>query len=81
MDKDQRRTALLAMADFWRCPNNGKIIEGMKGDDKVLCNCGKPNPNCPTEAVQGLVHHVKRFLSSVTVDEYIEQEEKKRGFD
>jgi hypothetical protein len=59
-----------------RCPNSGLVIESMGSDDKAMCGCGKPNPKVPTE-IPGL--HVKRFLASASVDEYIRQEEKRRS--
>ena len=37
------------MIELYRCPNTGKIIELMTGDDKAFCNCGKANPKVPTE--------------------------------
>ncbi len=73
MNAEQRRAYLEAMVDLFHCPNTGKIIEGMKHDDKVLCGCGKSNP-AANEAVQGVVHHVKRLLRRATVDDYLKQE-------
>ena len=36
------------MIEAFICPNDGHvIIGGLPGDDKVLCPCGKPNPNIP----------------------------------
>lgn len=67
MTDEQRRACLEATADFFRCPHTGRVIEGMKHDDKVMCGCGKPNPRVPTEAPH---HHVKRFLERATVDQY-----------
>jgi len=74
MTSSQRRIFLEAIAEFFRCPNTGKVIEGMPHDDKVICYCGRSNPKVQ-EAVQGVVHHIKRFLEPASVDEYLAQED------
>ena len=72
---------LLLMSEFWRCPNNGRILmPGSEHDDKVLCGCGRPQP-----ATYGGPHHsrfteprgthVKKFLKRATPADYLKQEE------
>jgi hypothetical protein len=72
---------LLLMSEFWRCPNDGRVLLASLGhDDKVLCGCGKPQP-----ATLGGPHHsrfteprgahVKKFLKRATSAEYVRQEE------
>lgn len=78
MDREARRALLLTMSDFHRCPTTGRVIEGMKGDDKVVCGCGKSSPKV-RESIQGVVHHIKRCMEPATVDEYLDQEYRERG--
>lgn len=52
-----------AFFDYWKCPNTGKIIEGIPGDDKVICYCGRPARPDVREA-DG-IHH-KSLLKPVT---------------
>ncbi len=71
-----RRALAEALADFYRCPTTGRIIDGMKGDDKVLCGCGKTNPRVAERGhreAPGV--HIKAYLQTATVDEWIKQEE------
>lgn len=68
--KRSRSLAQVLWAGFYRCPNNGRIIEALHNDDKALCGCQLPNPRVPTE-YPGC--HIIRFLESVSVDDYIEQ--------
>lgn len=78
-DKRTRRAAIEALADFWRCPNSGRIIEGMKGDDKVLCNCRKTNPRVAAvghREAPGV--HIKAYLQPATIDEWTQQREERR---
>lgn len=58
------------MGDYYYCPNTGRVILGLKGDDKALCGCGRVNPACPQEH-PGV--HVVRFLKPATPEAYIEQ--------
>ena len=48
------------------CPNEQKPIVGVDNDDKVICSCGKPNPNAP-ESIQRIEKrshtHVVKFLN------------------
>jgi len=48
---------------YLRCPSSGKTIEGMKGDDKVLCNC-------PEAQSRGGTHLVSKCAAS-TVEQYM----------
>lgn len=53
------------LGDLFVCPNTGRVIEGSRGDDKVLCLCKKQNPVAPRESIpegSPFVHHHKRFL-------------------
>jgi hypothetical protein len=79
MTREARRTILLAMADFYRCPTTGRVVEGIKDDDKLVCGCGKSNPRAQEDAQRGIVHHIKRLMQTATVDEYIAQEEARRS--
>jgi hypothetical protein len=73
-----RKLLLLSvMADYWRCPNTGRVIDAAKHDDKALCGCGKPNPRVPTEA-PGL--HIKSFLVEASVREFYDQEQHHAAF-
>lgn len=66
-----------AMCDFFRCPNNGRVIDGMKHDDKVMCACGRSNPKArnPEGITGGIVHHAKVYLERATAREWIEQKD------
>lgn len=82
MTRDERRAVLDIMGiEFYKCPTNGTILEKMRGDDKVLCGCGKSNPRVPREGTEQTATHMVRFLDRATVDEYMEQEEKRWGHD
>lgn len=72
----RRALALTIWAGFFRCPNTGRIVEALPGDDKVLCGCGRTNPAVPRE-FPGC--HVRRYLAAATVDEYIDQREADRA--
>jgi hypothetical protein len=62
------------MCDFFRCPNTGKVIDAMKGDDKVICGCGCSNPAAPREdTANGIAHHYRRFLKTATAAEFAAQ--------
>ena len=70
------------LVDFYRCPNSNRVIEGMKGDDKIICSCKKASPGADQrgarEAVTGsVVHHIRALLPSATYEEW-EQEERTR---
>lgn len=58
---------------FYRCPTDGRIIEAMGGDDKVLCGCGVANPRCPQELTPRTGVHIRRFLTPATAEEYVDQ--------
>lgn len=48
------------------CPHEKKPIIGLINDDKVLCNCGKGNPNV-TEAMQRIeTKHGLHYVSYLT---------------
>jgi hypothetical protein len=60
--------------ELYFCPNSGRVLEGVEGDDKVLCGCGKTNPVVLARSPQvnevspgGGTHHVRRFLAVATV--------------
>jgi hypothetical protein len=40
----ERRALAEALCDFFRCPTTGRVLDGPKHDDKVICGCGKTNP-------------------------------------
>lgn len=78
MTPEARRNLLLALCDFHRCPHTGRVIESQKGDDKALCNCGKPSPKMAAAGHREAPGtHIKAWLEPATVDEYIAQEEKR----
>jgi hypothetical protein len=78
----RRKAIAAALCDFFRCPTTGKVIDGLKGDDKVLCGCGETNPR-----VSGVGHreapgvHIKAYLETATVDEWIAQHEKPKFYE
>lgn len=45
----------------FRCPSTGQILDGVRGDDKVLCNC--------STAVNGT--HMKYALEKVGMRDYV----------
>jgi hypothetical protein len=48
---------------FVRCPSTGKTIDGIPGDDKVLCDC-------PDALSRGGTHLVSKCAAS-TVEQYM----------
>ena len=48
---------------YLRCPTTGKTIEGLKGDDKAMCNC-------PEAQSRGGTHLVSMCAGS-TVDQWM----------
>jgi len=80
MTRTEKIAFVLATSDLFRCPNSGLVIDGAPGDDKVACACGKANPKTPyREAAAGVVHHVKKYLERATAEEFVDQEDKRRG--
>ncbi len=75
MTDTMMRIAAERLYTFHRCPNTDDILVATASDDKALCNCGRPNPLLPREQ-PGV--HVKKFLKSATVDEFMDQERRKR---
>ena len=69
----RRRLAETLWDGFYRCPNTGKILEQLPGDDKVLCSCSVSNPRVPEERTEQTGVHIVRFLRQATVDEYLDQ--------
>ncbi len=72
------RTMLVSRAralwdGFYKCPTTGRVIEAMSGDDKVLCNCRRSNPKCPSESTEQTGVHIRRFLATATAEEYVDQ--------
>lgn len=78
-DMADRMLAEALYDGFVRCPTTGRVVEVMKGDDKVMCGCGRSNPKCQAERTEMTGTHVVAFMSRATVDEYLEQLNKKRG--
>lgn len=81
----ERRELLLQMpVSFYRCPNSTRVLMGADGDDKVMCCCGRTNPRLlainpmysEVDPHGGHAHHVKRFMASATVDEYLAARER-----
>lgn len=81
MTDDGRSEFLERTADYWQCPNDGRILIGVQHDDKVLCGCGRPNPACARQESKAIpstdfgVHydfigaHIKSYLKRATLDE------------
>ncbi len=76
MTDTMMRQAAERLYTFHRCPNTDEILVATASDDKALCRCGQPNPALPREQ-DGV--HVKKFLASATVDEFLEQERQRRN--
>lgn len=62
--------------DFWRCPTTGRVVDGIPGDDKVLCGCRRSNPKVPRERTEWTGVHIKRFLEPATVADWRAQNER-----
>ncbi len=82
-ERQRRRAVYGALANFWRCPNTGRILQADPDDNKVLCGCGKTNPRLlrlspKSDETGGILggpaHHFKKFMDSATVDDFIDQE-------
>jgi len=76
----QRKKSLYSLGnDFWVCPNTGRILLADHHDDKVMCGCGKQNPHMPPHPHGGSwehgnpICHIKKYLKSSTVDDYLAQ--------
>lgn len=61
------------MIDVWFCPTTGRVIDGLLGDDKVLCTCGRSNPAVPEEQTPRTGTHIKRFLRPATEAAWLQQ--------
>lgn len=59
------------LSDFYICPTTGKAVDSLRGDDKVLCNCGKSNPKAPWEETHKTGTHVVKFLEKSNVDQWV----------
>lgn len=57
--------------ELYHCPNSKEVLIAMPHDDKVMCACGRQNPNnIHEEAVTGsAVHHYKAKLKKATLIE------------
>lgn len=75
----KRQLATMMWGGFYRCPTTGRILEALHGDDKVLCRCATSNPKVPAECTEKTGVHIIRFLDKATVEEYLDQEEARRG--
>jgi hypothetical protein len=64
------------LIDVWYCPTTGRVIEGLPWDDKVLCGCGRSNPEVPQERTAQTGTHIKRFLKPATEAAWLAQREK-----
>ncbi len=72
----KREMAQMMFGGFVRCPTTGRIMEVLKGDDKVMCGCGKSNPSFPAEQTERTGTHFVARLIPATVDEFLDQEDK-----
>ena len=68
----------LSYGGFVKCPTTGKILEVLKGDDKVLCYCGKSGPREPKGYSERTHTHFVELVEKASVDEFIAQEKKRR---
>lgn len=73
MAPDPKLLAMLYQG-FYRCPTNGRVLPALHGDDKVLCNCGRSNPEVPTERTHLTGTHVLRYLAKASVEAFVAQE-------
>lgn len=76
----ERRALAESLCDFFRCPTTGRVLDGLKHDDKVICGCGKTNPVVAARGhreAPGV--HIKTYLERATADEWIKQEEERRA--
>ena len=64
---------------FYYCPTSSRVLEALKGDDKVLCRCGKSNPKAPEEHTEQTGVHIRRFLRPATAEAFVAQENARRG--
>ncbi len=76
MSVDREFAAMLW--DFCKCPTTGKVLEVLKGDDKVICNCGQSGPREPKGYTERSSTHIVRFCERATVDEYVKQVDDKK---
>jgi hypothetical protein len=60
---------------FYRCPNTGKVIRGVKTGfrkvKEVPCDCGISNPKSPKDRTPETGTHLARFVESATEDEIV----------
>jgi hypothetical protein len=61
---------------FYYCPTTRRILEGLPGDDKVLCGCRTSNPKVPAEATERTGTHIRRFLEPATPEAYVDQQDR-----
>jgi hypothetical protein len=75
-DEARRRDRMVAdllYGAFVKCPTNGRILEVLHGDDKVLCSCGRANSRVPAEETGRTGTHIVRFCDPATVDQWLDQ--------
>jgi hypothetical protein len=73
VEDKRRRLAARLFEGFYRCPTTGRILEALKGDDKVVCHCGRSNPVCPSEGTERTGTHLVRYLQSASVEDWLDQ--------
>lgn len=75
MTHEQRvNLAAVLWGGFYYCPTDGRVLAALKGDDKVLCSCGKSNPRVPSERTGETGTHIVRFLETATAEEFVKGE-------
>ena len=63
-------------ANYWVCPNTGRILKAFNNDDKVLCDCKAANPKNPYPGHEygagheGPATHEKKYLSPARHDDW-----------
>lgn len=77
--ENKEQLANLLYGGFYRCPTTNRVLPALHGDDKVLCNCRKSNPECRQEETERTGVHIIRFLKSATVADYVKQHEKEKN--
>ena len=69
----RRTLARIMYGGFYKCPNTGRVLGMLPGDDKVLCPCGRSNPKVPGESTARTGTHLVRFIDVAKADAFLDQ--------
>lgn len=78
-DGEPPHEARLRLNDYYRCDNNGRILEGSPGSWSVPCPCGRSSPQAQAAGVNEVptpgaeAQHIKRYLPAASADEWMGQ--------